>query len=351
MSTAQTQQVQVDTNAKPQLAPFKFFEAMSAYQQTSALKAAIDLDLFSAIAESLGTVTELAQRVGAPERGVRALCDFLVVRGFLNKTLDQSGSRYWLTPDSAMFLHKKSPAYLGAATRFLASERGTKAFKNLAEVIRSGGPMPRDIRSDKEDEMWIDFARGMAPVMYIVARQAAKLFPSDSEIKVLDVAAGHGMFGIQVAQQDAKAKIVALDWPSVLAVAKENAERFHVADRYSLLPGNALEIEVGGNYDGVIVANFLHHMDRDSILAFLKKMHRAMAPKGRIVVVEFAPNEDRVSPPIPASFVLNMFANTPAGDAYSFSEYQEMLRAAGFSGCEVHPLPPTPQLAIVGIKE
>ena len=162
MSTAQTQQVQVDTNAKPQLAPFKFFEAMSAYQQTSALKAAIDLDLFSAIAESLGTVTEVAQRIGAPKRGVRALCDFLVVRGFLNKTLDKSGSRYWLTPDSAMFLHKKSPVYLGAATRFLASERVTNAFKNLAEVIRSGGPMPCDIRSDKEDEMWIDFARGMA---------------------------------------------------------------------------------------------------------------------------------------------------------------------------------------------
>jgi SAM-dependent methyltransferase len=351
VSTTETQQAVVEAKTKPQLAPFKFFEAMSAYQQTSALKAAIDLDLFSAIAESSGTVTEVAQRIGAPERGVRALCDFLVVRGFLNKLLDKSGSRYSLTPDSAMFLDKKSPAYLGTATRFLASEPVTRGFKNLAEVIRSGGPLPCDVRSDKEDQIWIDFAKGMAPVMFIVAQQAAKLFPSDSEIKVLDIAAGHGMFGIQVAQHDAKAKIVALDWPSVLAVARENAERFQVADRYSLLPGNALEIEVGKNYDGVIVANFLHHLDRDSILAFLKKMHRAMAPKGRIVVVEFAPNDDRVSPPIPASFVLNMFVNTPAGDAYSFSEYQQMLHAAGFVGCEVRPLPPSPQLAITGVKE
>ncbi|HMI54193.1 MAG TPA: class I SAM-dependent methyltransferase [Candidatus Saccharimonadales bacterium] len=351
MSTAQSQQVVVEATAKPQLAPFKFFEAMSAYQQTSALKAAIDLDLFSAIAESSGTAAEVAERIGAPERGVRALCDFLVVRAFLNKTLDRSGSRYSLTPDSAMFLDKKSPAYLGTATRFLASETVTKAFRNLAEVVRSGGPLPCDVRSDKEDEMWVEFARSMAPVMFIVAQQAAKLFAPDSEIKVLDIAAGHGMFGIQVAQHNAKAKIVALDWPSVLAIAKENAERFQVAGRYSLLPGNALEVPVGNNYDGVIVANFLHHMDRAAIRAFLKKMHAAMAPKGRIVVVEFAPNEDRVSPPIPASFVLNMFANTPGGDAYSFSEYQEMLRAAGFSSCEVCSLPPTPQLAIVGVKE
>jgi ubiquinone/menaquinone biosynthesis C-methylase UbiE len=350
MSTIQTQQATTEQNAQQELNPSKFFETMFAYQSTSALTAAIDLDLFSAIFDTSGTVAEVANRVGAPERGVRALCDFLVVRGFLTKDVEKATSHYALTPETAMFLRKKSRAYLGTATRFMASEPILDAFKDLAGLIRFGGPHPGDVSTGKADQIWIDFAHGMAPVMFRVAQETAKLFPTNRAIKVLDVAAGHGMFGIQVALRNPEANIVALDWKSVLTVAGENAARFHVSRRFALLPGDALEIEIGTGYDGVIVANFLHHLDKPAIIGFLKKLYAAMAPGGRVVLVEFAPNQDRVSPPVPAAFVLNMVVMTAGGDAYSFPEYQEMLRIAGFSECEVHPLLPSPELAIVGRK-
>jgi 16S rRNA C1402 N4-methylase RsmH len=83
----------------------------------------------------------------------------------------------------------------------------------------------------------------------------------------------------------------------------------------------------------------------------LKKVHAALAPGGRVAIVEFTPNEDRVSPPAPAAFVMNMLANTEAGDVYTASEMTEMLRKAGFASCELHPLPPTPQTAIVAKKQ
>lgn len=346
MSTVRKEeQTGAEAGRQASASPVKFFETMHAYQRTAALKAAIDLELFTAVGETSGSLREISQRIAAPERGVRALCDFMVISGFLNKDPEQS--RYHLTPDSAMFLHQKSPTYVGGATLFLASPFVTEAFRNLASLVRAGGPSPEVKRMAMENAAWVDFARGMAPVIYPVAEQTEKLVRTNSEMRVLDVAAGHGLFGITIARQNPRAKIVALDWASVLTVAKENAERFGVYDRYSLLAGNALEVPFGDGFDVVIAANLLHHWDQETIQVFLKKAHAALAPGGRIVVVDFAPNDDRVSPPLPASFAMNMFANTPGGDAYTVKEHVAMLRNAGFSSCDVHSLQPTPQTAFV----
>jgi ubiquinone/menaquinone biosynthesis C-methylase UbiE len=347
MSTVHLQQQKApQPGMHPPPSPARFFETITAYQRTAALKAAIDLDVFTAIGESLKTVPELAKRCQASERGMRVLCDLMVIGGFLSK----SENRYHLTAESAVFLDKKSPAYLGSATKFLASPIVTEGFKDLAAVVRTGRPLPDQSVSDSENPMWVDFARSMAPLAYLVAQKTAKLVHMEKEVKVLDVAAGHGLFGIAVAQHNPKAKIVALDWPSVLTVAKENAERFRVSDRYTLLPGNALEVTYGTGFDVVLVPNLIHHWDRETIHLFLRKVHEALAPRGRVVVVEFAPNDDRITPPDVAAFAVNMLVHTSGGDAYTASEHREMLRNAGFSDCEVHPLPPAPHSAIIAVK-
>jgi ubiquinone/menaquinone biosynthesis C-methylase UbiE len=332
---------------QPLPSPEKFFETMHAYQRTAALKAAIELDLFTAVGEGLRTVPELAKRASSSERGIRALCDYMAILGFLTKT----EGRYGLTADSAVFLDKKSPAYVGSATQFMASPAVMDGFRDLTAVVRSGRPLSDEAFTKDEHPAWVDFARSMAPVLHIVTQETEKLVHTESPVKVLDVAAGHGMFGITVAQHNSKAKIVALDWPSVLTVAKDYARRSGVSDRYTLLPGNAFEVSLGTGFDVVLVPNFLHHWDRVTIETFLRKVHAAMSPAGRLVVVEFAPNDDRISPPAAAAFVMNMLALTPGGDAYTSSEYREMLLDSGFSGCEVHPLPPTPHTAIIATKK
>src|SRR5438552_18910365 len=103
------------TQAPP--SPVQFFNTISGYQRTAALKAAIELALFTAIGAGHRSVGALAKQCGAAERGVRILCDYLVVAGFLTK----SGMEYALTPDSATFLDRKSPAYIGAVADFIAS--------------------------------------------------------------------------------------------------------------------------------------------------------------------------------------------------------------------------------------
>ena len=332
--------------AGPAPSPEKLFETLTAYQQTAALKAAIELDLFTAIGQGENTVCSLAKTLHAPKRGVRILCDCLVVIGFLNK----APNGYGLTADSAFFLDKRSHAYLGSAANFLASPLMMEGFRDLATVVRSGRPLADHPFSGVEHPIWVDFARSMAPLMYVPAQEISKLLGSDSEMKVLDIAAGHGMYGITIALRNRKAKIVALDFPSALTVAKENAERAGVSDRYRLLPGNAFEVDFGSGFDAVLIPNLLHSLDRTANELLLKKAYGALAVQGQLVVLEFAPYEDRVSPRIPALFALMMLANNAGGDAYTVSEHESMLQSAGFSGYKVHRLAATPFTAIIATK-
>ena len=333
----------------PETSPQLFFETVNAYQRTAAIKAAIDLDLFTALGESGETTEALAEKCSASERGMRILCDSLVVLGFLIK----EGGRYRLTPDSAMFLNRRSPAYMGGALEFLLSPTLTDGFKDVAASVRRGGTaLAEEGTIAPEHPVWVHFARAMAPMMALPAQLMARLVDdgTNRKLKVLDIAAGHGMFGIAVARQNSNIEVVALDWPNVLEVAQENARAAGVADRYSTLPGSAFEVAYGSNYDMVLLTNFLHHFDSDTCVELLKKVHAALADEGRVVTVEFVPDENRVSPPAAAMFSLTMLATTPSGDAYTFAELERMLQRAGFSHSNLHALPPTPQHVVISHK-
>jgi 2-polyprenyl-3-methyl-5-hydroxy-6-metoxy-1,4-benzoquinol methylase len=333
-----------------QPSPQLFFQTINAYQRTEALKAAIELEVFTAIGEGNSTAAEIAKRSAASERGVRILCDFLCIMGFLKK----DGNRYSLTQDSAVFLDKRSPAYLGGTTEFISTEKLTDNFKNFAEVVRKGGSLDPDGGTVAPDNpIWVKFARGMAPMIAMPAQIMAKMVDpaADQKLKILDIAAGHGLFGIAFATNNSKAEIVALDWPKVLEVAKENAQKAGVSDRYSTKEGSAFDVDFGTDYDLVLLTNFLHHFDPPTCEALLRKVHAALRVGGRAVTLEFVPNDDRISPPDAAAFSVMMLGSTPSGDAYTFAEFERMFANAGFSRSEIHELPPSIQQVVISHKE
>ena len=338
-----------NTSESPHPSLDQFFETAHAFHRTAALKAAIELDVFTGIGEGADTADVLAQRCHASERGMRILCDYLTVIGFLNKT----GKRFALTQDSAIFLDRRSPGYVGAALEFLLSPAQTEAFRDLAAVVRKGGTIMRDDGVvAPEHPVWIQFARAMAPLMTLPAECLANLLVAGSveKWKVLDLAAGHGLYGTSVARQNPNANVVALDWAGVLTVAEENARAAGVTDRYRTLPGSAFTVDYGTGYDLVLLTNFLHHFDAATCQTLLGKVYAALKPGGRAAILEFIPDEDRISPPVPAQFTLMMLASTPHGDAYTFSQYEGILRDAGFVQSELHPLPPTYFRAVIARK-
>ncbi len=330
--------------------PALFFDTVNAFQRTEALRAAIELDLFTAAAAGKRTAAQLAEACGASPRGVRILADYLTIVGFFRK----QGDEYELTPAAAAFLDRRSPAYLGGALDFLLTPQLKECFHRLTEAVRRGGTAVSDEGTVSHDNpIWVEFARSMAPLMQMPARLLADLVGGDAgrPLRVLDVAAGHGLFGITIAERYPQARVTALDWPNVLAVAAENARRAGVADRHALLPGSAFDTDWGGPYDVVLLTNFLHHFDAPTCRQLAAKAHAALAARGRALTLEFIPEPDRVSPPNTAGFALTMLATTARGDAYTFAEYEAIFAAAGFRKSEFHPLPPTNQQAVVSHKD
>ena len=117
-----------------------FFDTINAYQRTEALRAAIELDLFSLVAAGRQTASELAEACRAAPRGVRILADYLTILGFLRK----HGDRYELTDDAKVFLDRKSPAYVGDAARFMLAPELRESFHQLTAAVRRGGTAVSD---------------------------------------------------------------------------------------------------------------------------------------------------------------------------------------------------------------
>ncbi len=320
-----------------ELSPEAIFETLVAYQKAAALHAAIQLDLFTAIAEGATTVPALAKRCESSERGIRTLCDYLVVERFLAKREEE----YALADHAAVFLDRRSPAYLGSISTFLHSPHIRHAFEDVAGAVRKGGTvLDEQGMLAAENPGWVEFARSMAPLAAAQAESVAKLLASLGLApgRILDIATGHGRYGISLASRWPEAEVVFQDWPNVLAVAEKNAREAGLAGRYHTLAGDAFEVELGGPYDTILVTNFLHHFDPPACVRFLTRVRAALNEKGRVVTVESVVNADRVSPPSAAKFSLVMLASTPQGDAYTQAELEQMFAEAGFGRTDLHEL-------------
>jgi 2-polyprenyl-3-methyl-5-hydroxy-6-metoxy-1,4-benzoquinol methylase len=327
--------------------PALVFDTLLASQRTAALRAAIELDVFSAIGAGNRDVASIARQCSASERGIRILCDYLTVIGIIQKVDGQ----YRHSPTSAVFLDPRSPACIASIASFLGNPAMMETTADLAQIVRSGHTtLPWQGTVDPENPVWVEFAHSMAPMMAPMTAPLGRIALDGltGPVRVLDIAAGHGLFGIEVAKQNPHAHIVAVDWAAVLEVAKGNAENAGVADRYETRPGSAFEVNFGNGYDVVLLTNFLHHFDHSTCVGLLQKVRASLKPGGRASALEFVPNEDRISPPIPANFALTMLISTPSGDAYTFRELESMYREAGFAHIAAHPLPMGAHTVVTG---
>ncbi|HEX4284891.1 MAG TPA: class I SAM-dependent methyltransferase [Terracidiphilus sp.] len=339
--------MQQESHAAAPPNPGLVFDMVQAHQRTAALKAAIDLDVFRAVGKGPGDVASIARHCAASERGIRILCDFLVINGVLAK----EDGNYKHTSSSALFLDPQSPASMASVAHFMSRPEVTEPLKNLADVVRAGRTsLPGEGTVSDENPVWVEFAEKMAPMMGPMAGPlgALVLDGHNGPLQVLDIAAGHGLFGIEIAKQNKEAHVTGLDWAPVLRVALKNAEKAGVQDRYKMLPGSAFEVEFGGPYDAVLLTNFLHHFDKPMCVGLLDKVRKSLKPGGRAATLEFVPNEDRVSPAMPAAFSLTMLLTTADGDAYTFSELSKMYTDAGFKAVKAHPIPMSPHTVVMG---
>ena len=321
------------------------FEFALAYQKTAALIAAVKLDIFTKIGAGTTSLEDLASRTESSVRGLRILCDYLTVIGLLEK----QHSNYLLSQISKTFLDESSPLAAGRIVDFVAAPEILELFLDdpTAYVRRGGSKGLANVSPDHP--VWVRFAKAAVPFAAAAARRVAGYVAKLPEppFTVLDIAAGHGLYGIEVAKVAPEALVTAVDWEQVLRVTRANAVEAGVVDRFRMMAGNALDMDWGSDYDLVLLPNFLHHFDFDVCTALLRKVKASLSASGQAWAIDLVPNEDRISPPIPAMFAFWMLATTPGGDAYTIRELDEMARNAGFRGATTRALAPTPESLIV----
>lgn len=149
-------------------------------------------------------------------------------------------------------------------------------------------------------------------------------------MRVLDLAAGSGVWGITIAQQSPQVHVTAIDWAGVIPITQRNADRFGLSDRFKCIEGDLLTTDFGTDYHLATLGHILHSEGETRSRKLLYKVFEALAPGGTIAIAEWLVNEHRTGPVNAAIFAVNMLVNSEEGDTYSFAEISSWLTEAGF---------------------
>lgn len=312
--------------------PDALFEALLAYRISAVLRAAIELDCFSAVAEGKRTAAKIASSRGGTERSMRILLD--AVAGSLPAALRKSGGGYRLTPLSRRYLVRTSPDFVGPLMPLYGHKTMWDGFRRLPEAVRAGTSVLDQNAHAADQEFWEDYARATARDAVPKAKKMLRLLGRRrAPCEILDLACGSGVYGATLARGIPGSRVTFLDRPNVLAVTRKQ-----VGLPATFLEGDLFTTPFGGPYDIVIASHVFHHFDREECLALARKMADAIRPGGRLVVQEFVPDEKRSRRLLPLLFAVTMLVWTRAGDAYTFSDYRSWLSAAGLRRIAFHPL-------------
>jgi ubiquinone/menaquinone biosynthesis C-methylase UbiE len=311
------------------------------------LSSAVQLGLFSQMAEGKQTAQEIASAAGASERGVRMLLDALV--GF--QLLDRTGERYELTPLSAKHLVRESPDYLAS---LMETNHMWEAWGQLTEVVRTGKPLHNLETQGMAEKFFPILVRSLHVSNREPARRAALALGAGETHKgmqVIDVACGSGVWGIAIAEADSSARVTAQDFAGMLDETRKYLQRHGVEERFDFLPGDLKLTDFGENrFDLALLGNIVHSEGEASSRDLFRRLFRALKPGGRIAIVDMIPNDERTGPPFPLIFAVNMLINTEEGGTYTLAEYTNWLKDAGFARVETAEIGSHSPL-VIGIKD
>ena len=322
--------------------PERIMQFAWGYVPPLVLEAAIRHRIFDLLDGGPKTVSEIQKETGASERGLSAIMNVLVGLEFLAK--DKQGY-FSLTPESATFLVSTKPSFQGGFLRH-GSEQLIPKWLHLNKIVKTGEPAAAVNKEEAGGDFFQQFVNDIFPLSYPAAQALSRHYNANAAapaVRVLDLAAGSGVWGIAMAQGSEKVRVTAVDWPEVIPVTRKTVARFGLADRFSYVEGDLLQADFGSGHNLATLGHILHSEGRERSQALLKKTFQALAPGGTISIAEFLVNADRTGPLNALFFAVNMLVNTESGDTYSFEEISSWLKAAGFTDARTLDAPgPSP---------
>jgi len=330
------------TAEQPQATPDRILQLLFGYAPPLIIQAGLANGVFDCLEDGPRYVVEVSAITGAPVRGLRAIMNAMVGIGLLSK--DAEG-RFSLASDSAAFLVSSKPGFLGGYVRHHTKQL-IPEFLELDEIVQRGGLALPNSNEQIETEFFQEFVEALFPLAFPGALTLAEALGVDkarAPIRVLDLGAGSGVWGIALARKSAQVMVTAVDWPGIASITRAMAARFGVAERFRFVEGDLWEADFRRGYSVATLGHILHGQGGEANRRLLKKTFEALAPGGTIVIAEILVDGDRTGPVLPLLFAVNMFVNTEHGDTFSYEEIRVWLQDAGFEDVRALQIPgPSP---------
>jgi ubiquinone/menaquinone biosynthesis C-methylase UbiE len=318
------------TATPAQVTPERIMQMAWGYVPPLVLEAAIRHHVFDVLDSGPKDIWEVQKATGASARGLTAIMDALVGLNFLSK---DEQNRFALTPESFTFLVSTKPTFFGGMIKH-CSEQLIPRWLNLNEVVATGKPVTPVNEEKSGGEFFHEFVLDIFPMSYGAAQALAAHMnygSSGDPVRILDLAAGSGVWGIAQAQSSPRVHVTAVDWPEVIDVTKKTAAKFGLSDRFSFIEGDLLDVSFGSGHNVATLGHILHSEGETRSRKLLAKTFAALASGGTIAVQEFLVNKERTGPVNGLFFAVNMIVNTQEGNTWSFEEIGAWLEEAGFT--------------------
>jgi SAM-dependent methyltransferase len=314
---------------KKQVTPERLMQLGFGYAPPLIIGAAVNNKVFDTLDSGPKTIDQVSKATGASQRGLRAIVNALVGLELLKK--DRQG-KYSLTPESENFLVSTKAGTLAGSFPMIM-RRLIPLWLKLDDIVRTGRPAESRNQEHPGTEFFAELVENIIPMSYGSAQALGdklRIAKAKNEVRVLDLAAGSGIWGIALAQKSPRVRVTAVDWAGMIPTTKRVTQKFGVSDRFTFIEGDISQVEFGNGYDIATLGHILHSEGGERSRQLLKKTFRALKSGGTIAIAEWLVNDDRTGPLPPLMFAVQMLVNTEKGDTFSFNEIKSWLEEAGF---------------------
>jgi hypothetical protein len=331
--------------------PEKILQTGLAFWPSKTLLSAIELGVFTELAQGPETFDRLSARLGLHPRSARDFLDTLVALGFLAR----DGDRYGNTVDTGVFLDRAKPSYVGGILE-MANHRLYPFWGHLTEALRTGLPQ-NEVKTGGPgmfETLYADPARlqQFLAAMTGISRGAnmaiARVFPWKNYRAFVDVGTAQGDLAAQVALANPALQGIGFDLPQVAPIFEAYTAQVGVADRVRFVAGDFFNDPLP-EADVVMMGHILHDWDLPTKKMLIGKAFAAIPKGGALIVYESIIDDDRSKNAFGLMMSLNMLIETPGGFDYTGADCSGWMQEAGFSSTQVTPLV-GPDSMVVGIK-
>jgi len=303
----------------------RFSELAGGFRQSSVILTANQLGIFKRLSESPTDLETMAEKLKLSKHGLDKLMNALTAMDLIRKQNDL----YELHGDAEEFLKEGSEYYLGDIFRH--NFQLLKRWVNLDEAVRLGhSPFLEERKRGRSQEDLRAFILGMENISRTVSRELADVLSFEGVKRILDLGGGPGTYLYTFLRHAPDSTGVLLDFPPVIEIAREQAEKQGMLNRVEFIGGDMLEADYGTGYDLIYLGNIIHSFGEEGIKKVFNRSAEALNPGGRLVVKDFFLDETGTRPLHAALFALNMLIGTGEGSAYRWIDTRRWMEGAGF---------------------